>query len=331
MSRFDPVVLPAFQAAPTVSVLILTQRDPEVLHECLMSLSHTRQAVSSEILLLFNGATTEVRDYVKRYVVNCRSFESEVNLGFAGGHNYLTTKALGRYLVLLNDDTVVEGGWLDTLVDTIDRRRKCGIVGSRILFMDGRLQEAGSIIWEGGNTSPVGRYDDPMRPEYLFERQIDYISFCSVLIRRDVWDDVGGLSEEYFPAYYEDVDFVLSARSLGYETWYQPASVTRHHESRATNPTFKRFLFERNHKTLLKRKGALLTEFPGAPSDDPSAIWWANERARGFPRHVLVIDDRIPDPSTGSGFSRAFETLVAIDGSGYAVSLSDRRSSRRPS
>ena len=305
----------------TVSVLILTQREPHILDGCLSTLAHSLQKTSFEVLLLLNGAAPDVQEYVHTRVAGLRLFESSVNLGFSGGLNYLSRHARGEFLLLLNDDTTVSDGWIDNLVETA-QRRDAAVVGSRILWPDGRLQEAGSLIWGDGSTWPLGRDADGQDPAYLFERQVDYVSFCSVLIRRSVWQAIGGLDTRYFPAYYEDVDFALAVRSLGGSIWYQPSSVVAHYESRATMPEFKSFLFKRNQHALVAKWGDALEEYPPPQSPpDAAALSYALDRSRRVDRRVLVVDDRIPAADMGSGFSRSFQMLLQLTNGGIAVDL----------
>lgn len=303
-----------------MSVLILTQREPNVLHDCLSTIAHSLQRTSYEVLLLLNGASPDVQDYVAQTVSGLRLFESSVNLGFSGGMNHLARHASGEFLLLLNDDTTVSDGWIDFLVDTA-RRRDAAVVGSRILWPDGRLQEAGSLIWGDGSTSPIGRDADGQDPTYLFERQVDYVSFCSVLIRRSTWHAVAGLDTRYFPAYYEDVDFALAVHGIDESVWYQPASVIAHHESRATAAEFKSFLFRRNQDALVAKWGSTLDEYPPPAPQDAMAFSYALDRSRRVEYSVLVVDDRIPAPDTGSGFSRAFQMLAQLTSGGCSVDL----------
>ena len=303
-----------------MSVLILTQREPGILHGCLSTVAHSLQKTSYEVLLLLNGAAPEMGAYVNKRVSGLRVFESSVNLGFSGGMNYLSRHATGEFLLLLNDDTTVSDGWIDYLVETAERR-DAAVVGSRILWPDGRLQEAGSLIWADGSTWPVGRNADGQDPAYLFERKADYVSFCSVLVRKSMWQTVGGLDTRYFPAYYEDVDFALAVRRLGGSIWYQPASVIAHYESRATMPEFKRFLFRRNQDALVAKWSETLEGYPPPAPLDAGGLAYALDQSRRVDRRVLVVDDRIPAADMGSGFSRSFQMLVQLTNGGCAVDL----------
>jgi GT2 family glycosyltransferase len=163
---------------------------------------------------MLNGAAPEVEAFVHMKAGGVRLAHSRVNLGFAGGNNRAAECARGEYLVLLNDDTLVEPGWLDWLVSAADANPRAGAVGSCVLFSDGRIQEAGSLIWSDGSTMPVARGVESESLDWHFARPVDYASACSLLVRRNTWEAVGGLDEGYYPAYYEDVDLCLAIRAI---------------------------------------------------------------------------------------------------------------------
>ena len=109
------------------------------------------------------------------------------------------------------------------------RRSGCAMAGSTFLHPDGSLQEAGSILWSDGSASAAG---DGFPDGFMrFERRVDYCSGGSLLLRRDVWEALGGFDDRYYPAYFEDVDLALRASDAGWEVWYQPLSVVRHARS----------------------------------------------------------------------------------------------------
>ncbi len=135
-----------------------------------------------------------------------------MNHGFGGGCNLAARFARGERLVFLNDDAVVTPGWLTALCAAMDSDDRIGVVGSAILLADGRLQEVGDVIWRDGSTSHLGRGLVSTAAAHLDLRDVDYVSFCSAMVRRQTWDDVGGFDERFFPAYYEDADLCLSAR-----------------------------------------------------------------------------------------------------------------------
>jgi O-antigen biosynthesis protein len=307
--------------SPRVSIVILTRHGPQRLERCLAALMRLPDAVPYEILILLNGADEDVRAALRAAASPVRVFESDVNLGFAGGCNLAAAAAAGEYLAFLNDDTEVEAGWLQALVEIADADARVGAVGSCILFPDGSVQETGSIIWQDGSTMGLGRGMPPESPRVSFVRDVDYCSACSLLVRRDAWNAVGGFCDEYFPGYYEDVDFCLSIRALGYRVVYTPRSRVRHHEGGSSDPGYRVFLHHYQRRRFRARWGHLLHEFEPPNPESSAAVRRAAFRASGRRRRLLVIDDRLPDPTIGSGFGRMRDAVVELSEAGYAVSI----------
>jgi len=307
---------------PRASIIILAWRQADLLLACLRSLAETLSGeVAYEVIVVSNDAPQSILDALRRSVEGVRLVRAEANLGFAGGCNLGVAAARGEYFVLLNDDVVVAHRWLDWLVATADANSNAGAVGSLILFPDGTVQEAGSIIWSDGSTMPVGRHAPRESLEWQFVRKVDYVSACSLLVKRDAWRHVGGLDPQYHPAYYEDVDMCLALRSLGRDVLLEPRSRVWHHESASSDERFKLFVFSRNQKRLhSKWAKELAFQEPPQPQSRAAvrrAIW----RAQGLTPRILVIDDRIPEPSLGSGFGRMFEALLQMAASGYTVTF----------
>jgi GT2 family glycosyltransferase/glycosyltransferase involved in cell wall biosynthesis len=313
--------LHAADALPTVSILILTRHRPQRLERCLAALARLPDPVSREILILLNDADDDVRAMLEAQAMPVRILESPVNLGFAGGCNMTAAAATGRYLAFLNDDTEVEPGWLQSLVEIADSDPSVGAVGSCILFPDGSIQESGSIIWRDGSTMGLGRGESPGSPGVSFVRRVDYCSACSLLVRREAWNAVGGFCEDYFPAYYEDVDLCLSIRALGYRVLYTPRSRVRHDEGGSSDPGFRLFLHRYQRRRFRQRWGHLLQEFEPPNPSSSAAVRRAEFRARGCPRRLLLVDDRLPDRTIGSGFGRMRDAVVELSEAGYAVSI----------
>ncbi len=233
----------------------------------------------------------------------------------------------------MNDDAVVEPGWLEALLRTATTYPRAGAVGSRILFVDGSLQEAGGIIWSDGSTRPLGRGAPPGSLAYSYLRPVDYISANGLLMRRDDFEALGGFDARYFPAYYEDTDLCLGIRHrLEREVMYEPRAVIKHVEAASTQDnSFRSFLFRRNQALLCEKWGDVLPEYARPEPESPVAVTNAVLRRRGDPPRVLVIDDRLPDPGKGhgglgSGFVRAQELFAELSDAGLAVSVyaSDR-------
>jgi len=287
-------------------VIVIGLRDAPMLAACLESIGDTVSGVTYEVIVVLNDPTPRLAGEIENGVSGARVFPFRSNLGFGGAVNYAAERARGAYLVLLNDDCVVQRGWLESLVQTAQRRPRAAVVGSTYLNPDGSLQEAGALLWSDGTTDAVGA--GAPAGLHAFERKVDYSSGGSLLIRKDVWDELGGLDEAYYPAYFEDVDFCLRVVEAGWEVWYQPLSAVRHARSASTAIDFRQFLFRRARETFVSRWSRVL-ETREPKGAEERALW----KAMGAPIRVLVIDDQLPDPSLGSGFGRMYDTLSMLE------------------
>jgi O-antigen biosynthesis protein len=321
-----PAVMPmpnlADARVPRVSIVIVAWKQRDMLLACLQSLTETASAdLTREVIVVSNDAPHSITDAVRSQAPGVRLIASQVNLGFGGACNLGVAAARGEYVVLLNDDAVVAPGWLEWLVATADAHPRAAAVGSLILFPDGRIQEAGSIIWADGSTMPVGRLESGHALDWMFVRRVDYVSACSLLVNRRAWNEVGGFDGDYHPAYYEDVDLCLALREHGYDVLFEPRSRVWHHESASSDGRFKHFLFRRNQQRIQSKwADRLRLQEPAQPTSAAAlvrAVW----RAEGAPTTILAVDDRVPDPAMGSGYGRMFDAVIELARGGHAVSL----------
>ncbi len=303
---------------PRASILIVCHRRSDLLADCLRSIRENVQGVAAETIVLFNGTPEAERFELAALLDGTRVVVSGVNLGFGAGNNRAAEFARGEFLVFLNDDAEVRPGWLEALVATADRHPRAGAVGSKVVLPDGRLQEAGSIIWSDGSTLGVGRGIPEASRQWDYRRETDYASACSLLVRRALFEQIGGFDDRFFPGYNEDVDLCLSIRASGHRVLYEPRSEIVHHESQ-TGADAKTFLIMRGRKMLNEKWGPALERFPEPHPRDPTAIALAVHRAKGSPRRVLIVDDRLPNPGLGSGFGRMLDALRDLSGAGYAT------------
>jgi len=308
-------------STPRASILIACHRHVDLLASCLDSLKrNVTTKVAFETIVVFNGTPDAERQRVSGALRDARVIVSAVNLGFGGANNRAAREAGGEYLVMLNDDAEVQPEWLESLVATADENPEAGAVGSKIVFPDGALQEAGSVIWSDASTIGVGRYLPAGSRRYDYLREVDYASASSLLVRRETFEAIGGFDERFFPGYNEDVDLCLAMRRRRQQVLYQPRSVIVHHESQSGGEA-RTFLIMRTRPLLREKWSQELAHLPTPAPHNPTAIELAVHRARRSPRRLLIIDDRVPERGIGSGFPRMLDAMRELSAAGYAISL----------
>ena len=262
-----------------------------LIESCLDSLADSGTSVDTEVVVVANGlADDEVAALREREDIVL--VPSAVNTGFSGGNNLAAQFARGGFLLFLNDDSLVEAGFIDRLLRVVQGDPSIAAAGGKILSADGTLQEAGSVLWGDGWVAHVGAGLPPDSPAYGHPRDVDYISANGLLVDRRAWDAIGGFDERYFPAYYEDVDLCLSLMERGYRVVYEPQAQLRHLESQSTSAPFRSFLLARNRALLLTKWSTLLRTFPDHPDPiDVAAIDAAVLRERS--------PYQVPDPLGG--------------------------------
>ena len=150
---------------------------------CLRSLAKESQRSGFEVIVVDDGSTDESAERLTR-IAGITAHRNAENLGFVGSCNAGAALARGEYLVFLNNDTQVAPNWLDTLLDTFDQHPRVGLVGSKLVYPDGRLQEAGGIVFSDGSGWNYGRFGDPRDPACNFVREVDYCSGAAIAIPR---------------------------------------------------------------------------------------------------------------------------------------------------
>jgi GT2 family glycosyltransferase len=159
-----------------------------------------------------------------------RVMRNATNCGYINNVNHAATGISTTYLLTLNQDIVVCPGWLDEMVAEMERDPRNAIVGPRVLDHDFTIREAGALIFQEAHAMHRGRGSIPDVPRFAYSRNVDYVSGCALLIRTAVWDRLGGLDEQYKPAYYDDVDLCLRVHDLGLRVRYAPLSCVIHFE-----------------------------------------------------------------------------------------------------
>jgi GT2 family glycosyltransferase len=214
-----------------VVVSILTWNQRQLITDCLQSIFSRCQYPNYRICVFDQACHDGTREYLDSLKSRIDVVHHSENIGFVLGNNEVFRRYPDHDVLLLNDDTIVTEGWLDALADTAYSAPNIGIVGSKLIYPNGVLQEAGSVVYQDASGTNIGKGEDPTLPQYNVRRDVDYCSGASIYIRRDALDSVGGqLDERFAPAYYEDTDLAFSVRQAGYRVVYEPRSVVFHRE-----------------------------------------------------------------------------------------------------
>lgn len=225
--------------SPTVSIIICVYNNFVFTYNCLRAImEHTSSSISYEVILINDCSTDETLIQLSK-VPNLIIHTNEQNVGFVLSCNKGASIAKGKYLCFLNNDTVVQHGWLESMLELIENDNQIGIVGSKLVFGDGDLQEAGGIVWQDGQTYHYGRRGSIKNKKYNYIREVDYCSGASFLISKSDFEQLKGFDEIYTPGYYEDTDLCFSIKyTLQKKVIYQPASIVVHYEGVTSGTNF---------------------------------------------------------------------------------------------
>jgi GT2 family glycosyltransferase len=332
----QPLVAPATAIAPLafpkvdsprVSIVIPMYGKAQLTYTCLASLAAETPLDLCEVIVVDDASPEPAAESLA--VVDGVRFERNAeNLGFIGSCNRGAEIARGEYVVFLNNDTVVTRNWLEALLAVFERHSDAGLAGAKLVYPDGRLQEAGGIVWRDGSAWNVGRNDDPDRPEFNYVREADYCSGACLMIPAALFRDLGGFDRRYAPAYYEDTDLAFAVRAAGRRVYYQPAAKVVHFEGQTSGTDessgIKRHQDINRHAFLAKWSHVLAGHRNNGMHPEL-------ERDRRAARRVLVIEACMLTPDQDSGSVRTQAMLeIAVEMGSKVTFVADNLEHRQP-
>jgi GT2 family glycosyltransferase/glycosyltransferase involved in cell wall biosynthesis/SAM-dependent methyltransferase len=290
-----------------VSIIIPVFNQFIYTYNCLKSILYSDDELAYEVIVADDNST-DITQCIKNIVKNIRVVRNEENLNFVKNCNNAARYARGKYIVFLNNDTRVLSDWLPSLVELMEQDEKIGLAGSKLIFHDGTLQEAGGIVWRDGTACNYGRGSDPDLPEYNYVKEVDYVSGASIMVRKAVWTEIGGFDERFAPAYYEDTDLAFQIRSLGYKVVYQPKSVVVHFEGisngRDTSSGLKAYQVA-NHKKFCEKWKNVLEREQVASGEK---VFFARDRSKDK-KTLVMVDHYVPQFDRDAGSKSVFQYL----------------------
>ncbi|MFO0982799.1 MAG: glycosyltransferase family 2 protein [Planctomycetota bacterium] len=225
-----------------VSILVISYNTCELTRACLRSVLEQTRDLSFEVIVVDNASSDGSADMIATEFPAVLLVRATDNLGFARANNLAAARATGKYLLLLNPDTVVLDGAVQKLVRFAEEHPAAGIVGGRTLFADGSLnpsscwarQTPWSLFCRGVGLTSLLRGHPWFDPESYggwqrdSVREVDIVTGCLLLISRELWDRLGGFDARFF-MYGEDADLCLRGKAIGCKPMITPAATIIHH------------------------------------------------------------------------------------------------------
>lgn len=304
-------------AQPLVSVIIPVYNHFQHTYHCLQSISEISDKTAFEVIVVDDCSNDETQELMP-LVTGARYHRQAKNGGFIRSCNQGAQLAKGDYLLFLNNDTEVSDQWLDALLDTFTTHKNVGLVGSQLRYPDGRLQEAGGIVFSDASGWNYGRLESPEQPEVAHVRAVSYCSGASIMVPTALFKNLGYFDERYVPAYYEDTDLAFAVRAAGLRVLYQPRSRVIHFEGISSGTDVstgvKKYQVVNQQKFADKWQQALKSQPPPGTAIEQARYQETKQR-------ILIVDACTPTPDQDSGSLRMLNLIQIVQELGFHVSF----------
>jgi O-antigen biosynthesis protein len=289
------------ESNPVISIVLVFFNQAALSLACLKSIKSFAE-IPYQLIIVDNNSTDDTSIILSR-IKGATIIKNKKNLHFIHACNQAIPYLKPAYTLFLNNDVELLPHSVKHAYEQISSKENCGAIGAKIIQADGKLQEAGSIIWSDGTCVGYGRGKSPQLREFNFKRSVDYCSAAFLLTRTELFKKHGGFDSVFEPAYYEETDYCLWLQEKGYQVVYHPQIAVRHFEFGSGSMKDAMPIIERNHKTFYKKnKIQLANHQPSEESNIALARFAASQHYR---KRILYVDARIPHLDYGAGFPRS--------------------------
>jgi O-antigen biosynthesis protein len=297
-------------AKPYISIIIPVHNQLVLTRDCLAALAKHPCTFNFEVIVVNDASQDETTAYLQQ-LKGLKVITHARQMGFVDSCNDGAKAAQGTFLIFLNNDTQVQKDAITHLIETFTCFPDTGIAGAKLVYPNGRLQEAGAAIFNDASAWNIGRFANASDSRYQFVRECDYVSGAALAVRRDIFERLNGFDALFSPGYYEDADLCFRVREAGLKIRYQSHAVVLHVEGASSEPSADsgmKAYQTRNQQKFLQRWQNTLQQQPGRPrveADSDALLFYHNVRK------FLFVDERTPTPQHDSGSLRLF-TLMQL-------------------
>jgi len=302
-----------FYQNPQISIIIPVYNQINFTLNCLESICNSKNYINYEIIIINDASTDNTNEYLKE-IKNLKVITNSENLGFIKSCNLGAVEAKGDFLYFLNNDTIIKDYSIDELFHTFSNLKNVGLVGSKLIYPNNKLQETGGIIWNDASCWNYGNGKDKNHINFNYARDVDYCSGASIMIPKKLFLELGMFDNYFAPAYYEDTDLSFKVREKGLRVIYQPLSEVIHYEGATSgtniNSGAKQYQKINKEKFFTRYQDLLAHHYNNGENVDK-----AIDRTKI--KNCLVIDTTTPIPDRDSGSIDTYNQLMFLHNYGF--------------